>query len=332
MSIPVLLTRKKILAVAVFALLFLLPPVFQATGHEYLVSLFTRIIIYGLAAVSLDLILGYGGMVSLGHAAFFGIGAYVTAIFSYHSFQSSPVLNWPVQIPGSENCIVLMGLAFLVATFFGLVTGSICLRTRGMHFIMITLAFAQMFYYFFVSMEAYGGGDGLSLYGRNSLFGIDLGSDFFFYYLCLILLTIFSFLAHRLVQSRFGLVIKGCRENETRLESLGFAIYRHKLFCYGFAAGIAGIAGALMANQSEFVSPGLMHWTKSGEILVMVLLGGTGTIIGPILGAATLILMEETLAMYTEHWMIILGPFLILVVLFAKKGMYGLLTGQETKS
>ena len=319
--------RKSILISLVFVILYLLPPVVQISGHDYLISLFSRIIIYGLVAISLDLMLGYGGMVSLGHAAFFGIGAYVTAIFSFHSYDASHVLNWPFHLQGSNSIILLLVLSFLIAALFGLLTGAVSLRTRGMHFIMITLAFAQMFYYFFMSMDAYGGADGLILYGRNKLAGIDLGSDVSFYYVCLVLLTVFLFLSHRLVHSRFGLVLKGCRENETKLESLGFGVYLHKLFCYSLAAGIAGLAGSLMANQGEFVSPGLMHWTKSGEILVMVLLGGTGTLIGPLLGAATLTLMEETLAMYTEHWMIFLGPFLILVVLFARNGIYGLLAG-----
>ncbi len=305
----------------------LLPTLTKLLGQEYLLSLFSRILIYGLAAASLDLILGYGGMVSLGHAVFMGIGGYAVGILAFHSYESSPFISWPLLVGGTENALLAWSVAVLAAALFGLVTGAICLRTKGMHFIMITLAFAQMAYYFFVSLTTYGGSDGLSLYNRNKLPGLDLDDDVSFYYLCLGILIVFLLMAHRLMQSHFGRVISGCRQNEQRVLVLGFASYRYKLACYTFAAAAAGLAGALLVNQGEFVSPGLMHWTRSGEILVMVLLGGMGTLTGPVLGAATLLLMEDFLAMYTEHWMVILGPFLIVVVLFAKRGLYGLLIG-----
>jgi branched-chain amino acid transport system permease protein len=198
-----------------------------------------------------------------------------------------------------------------------------------MHFIMITLAFAQMLYYFFISLEAYGGDDGLSLLARNTFPGLDLGRDTHFYYLCLVFLFAFLFFAYRLVNSRFGMVIRGSRENDRRMKALGFPTYWYKLVCFMLAGAGAGLAGALIANQTEYISPGLMHWTRSGEILIMVLLGGMGTLFGPVLGAATLLLLEEILAIYTEHWMVYLGPFLILVVLFARRGIYGLFIGLE---
>ena len=307
----------------------LLPPVTQMLGQEYLLSLFSRILIYGLAAASLDLILGYGGMVSLGHAVFMGVGGYSVGIFAFHSYESFPVFTWPFVLNGTETALLAWPFAVLVAAVFGLITGAICLRTKGMHFIMITLAFAQMAYYFFVSLSKYGGSDGLSLYNRSTVPGLDLGSDVSFYYLCLAILIIFLVVAKRLVRSHFGRVISACCENEQRVQVLGFESYRYKLACYTFSAAAAGLAGVLLVNQSEFISPGLMHWTKSGELMVMVLLGGMGTLVGPVLGAATLLLMEDILAMYTEHWMIILGPFLIIVVLFAKRGLYGLLVGTE---
>ncbi len=318
--------RKTILNGIGLLFFLLLPPVTQIFGQEYLLSLFSRILIYGLAAASLDLILGYGGMVSLGHAVFMGVGGYSVGILAFHSYESSPILSWPFVLAGTENALLAWPFAVLVAGIFGLITGAICLRTKGMHFIMITLAFAQMAYYFFVSLTKFGGSDGLSLYNRNTLPGIDLGSDVLFYYLCLAVLVIFLIVAHRLAGSHFGRVVSACRENEQRVQVLGFASYRYKLACYTFSAAAAGLAGALLVNQSEFISPGIMHWTKSGELMVMVLLGGMGTLVGPVLGAATLLLMEDILAMYTEHWMIILGPFLIIVVLFAKRGLYGLLT------
>jgi branched-chain amino acid transport system permease protein len=188
-----------------------------------------------------------------------------------------------------------------------------------------------MLYYFFVSLEAYGGDDGISLFARNTLPVIDLTNDRHFYYLCLALLAAFLFFSNRLIHSRFGMVIRGCKENERRMKSLGFATFRYRLVCFVIAGAGAGLAGALIANQTEYVSPGLMHWTRSGEILVMVLLGGMGTLFGPVLGAAALLLMEELLSVFTEHWMLYLGPFLILVVLFAKHGIYGWLVGGNNK-
>jgi branched-chain amino acid transport system permease protein len=323
------LDRKTVFIGTGAALLLLLPLMAEMIGEPYLVSLFSRILIYALAAVSLDLILGYGGMVSLGHAAFFGTGAYVTGILAFHSFEGTPIVSWPFQIMGSESGLIVWPIAVLLSGLVAGIIGALSLRTSGMHFIMITLAFAQMLYYFFVSLEAYGGDDGLSLFSRNTFAGIDLGSDPHFYYLCLVLLGLFLFFAHRLVHSRFGMVIRGSRENDRRMKALGYPTYRYKLACFILAGAGAGLAGALIANQTEYVSPGLMHWTRSGEILIMVILGGMGTLFGPVLGAATLLLMEEILAIYTEHWLVYLGPFLIVVVLFARRGIYGILLDPE---
>jgi len=309
------------------AALVALPWLAGVADEPYLVTLFSRILIYALAAVSLDLMLGFGGMVSLGHAAFFGIGAYVVVILSAHAVEGTALLTWPLQLDGHQSALVVWPTAVLLAAAAAAVIGALSLRTSGMHFIMITLAFAQMLYYFFVSLEAYGGDDGLSLLSRNTAPGIDLGDERQFYYLCLAALAAFLFFSWRLVHSRFGMVIRGCRENERRMKSLGFATFRYRLVCFVIAGAGAGLAGALIANQTEYVSPGLMHWTRSGEILVMVLLGGMGTLFGPVLGAATLLLVEELLSIYTEHWMVFLGPFLILVVLFAKRGIYGVLAG-----
>lgn len=312
---------------AVFLLLF--PVGAVLSGEGYFISLFSRILIFALAAVSLDLLLGFGGMISLGHAAFVGIGAYVVGIFFYHSVEMEPLFNLPFLWAGSENGLVVLPLAVIISALFALIIGALSLRTKGMHFIMITLAFAQMLYYFFVSLEKYGGDDGLSLYSRSSLPLVDLGDDLQFYYFCLALLAGFLFLAHRLVGSRFGLVVRGGSDNERRLKALGINAYRYKLVCFVIAGAGAGLAGALLANQTEYVSPGLMHWTLSGELMVMVLLGGLGTLYGPVLGAAAFLLMEETLAMYTEHWMVYMGPFLLLVVIFAKRGIFGLIAGER---
>jgi branched-chain amino acid transport system permease protein len=319
------LTRRRAVHLGTLLFLLLLPPVALALDEPFYVSLASRILIYGLAAASLDLILGYGGMVSFGHAAFFGAGGYVVGILFVHGFEGSDVLG---LIPGSDNALMVWPLAVLVAGLLALVIGAVSLRTGGVYFIMITLAFAQMLYFFFVSLEAYGGDDGLSMYGRSRIPGIDLTADATFYYVCLALLLLFLGICHRLVGSRFGMVILGVRENERRMAALGFPTYRYKLACFSIAGAAAGLAGALIANQTEFVSPSLMHWTRSGEIMVMVILGGMGTLFGPVFGAAAFLMLEEVLSTWTEHWMIVLGPVLIFVVRFARRGIYGWLVGQ----
>jgi len=310
------MTRKAALIACGLATLLALPALAQLLGEPFLLSVASRILIYALAAVSLDLVVGYGAMVSLGHAAFFGVGAYVVAIAAHHGLTGEALVVWP--------------LAVLAAALAAGVIGSLSLRTSGVHFIMITLAFAQMLYFVFVSLEAYGGDDGLMLWTRNRLAGLDLGDDTLFYYVCLAALGGFVVLCDRIVGSRFGRVVRGRKQNERRMQALGFATYRYKLACFVIAGAGAGLAGALIANHTEFVSPALMHWTRSGEILVMVILGGMGTLLGPVLGAAVLLIMEEVLIAYTEHWMALLGPFLILVVLFARRGVWGLLAGRES--
>lgn len=325
--------KRKITAIALAGgFLILLPIAATLAGESYVISLFSRILIYAIAAVSLDLLLGYAGLISLGHAAYVGIGAYVVGIFFYHASEMEPLFTSPFLLQGSENGLLVFPLAVIVSAFFAFILGALCLRTKGMHFIMITLAFAQMIYYFFVSLEKYGGDDGLSLYSRSTLPGLDLGDDLHFYYLCLGLLFAFLFLAKQLVDSRFGLMVRAGSNNERRLSALGIHTKRYQLACFVIAGAGAGLAGGLLANQTEYVSPGFMHWTLSGELMVMVLLGGLGTLFGPVVGAAAFLLMEETLAMYTEHWMVYMGPFLVLVVIFAKRGLFGLIVGKDNSN
>ncbi len=314
------MTRKGWIALAVFATLALLPPLALAAGDKFLVSLGARVLIYALAAVSLDLILGFGGMVSFGHAAYLGIGGYVVGILAFHQMEgdwfgtSQALIAWPLAVAASA----LAALAF----------GALSLRTGGVHFIMITLAFAQMVFFLFVSLEYYGGDDGLMVPTRSSLPGLRLGDDVTFYYVCLALLAAFTLLCARIVNSRFGMVLRGARQNERRMASLGFPVYRYRLAAFVIAGAGAGLAGCLYVNHGSYASPDMMAWTKSGEIMVMVILGGMGTLIGPILGAATLLMLESQLSGLTEHWMAILGPFLLLVVLFARRGLHGLLMGR----
>ncbi|MGH6948969.1 MAG: branched-chain amino acid ABC transporter permease [Kiloniellales bacterium] len=323
--------RPDIAAVVAGALLLLaLPWLAEALDAGYFVGVMTRVLIFALAGVSLNLALGYGGLVSFGHAAFFGCGAYVVAILAYHA-GNEPLLAWPFEIEGTTAALVAWPLAFLVSGLLALAIGAISLRTSGLYFIMITLAFAQMIYFFFVSLEAYGGDDGLSLLRRSTAGPLRLGDDNQFYYLVLAILVAALLLMRRLVNSRFGMTLRGIRDNERRMRALGFPSYRYKLAAFTLSGALAGLAGALIANQTEFVSPAFLEWRYSGEILVMVVLGGMGTLLGPVVGAIAFLLLEEFLSQWTQHWMIVLGPLLLLVVLFARRGLWGLALGREAK-
>lgn len=328
MSAP--LRRKQIVNLGGLLVLLALPPVAFALGEPFLISVATRIVIAALAALSLDLILGFGGMASFGHAAFLGIGAYVVGILAHHDVESTLIPFLPGAWHGTTAALVQWPLAVLASALFALLTGALCLRTSGVYFIMITLAFAQMLYHFFVALPAYGGHDGINLWQRSAVAGLDLGEDWIFYYVCLFILLAVLAAFCRIVNSRFGMVLQGCKQNEARLAALGIATGRYKLAAYTAAGAIAGLAGALTANQTEFVGPSLMHWSRSGEILVMLILGGIGTLYGAVAGAATFLALEEILTSLTEHWMLFLGPILVFVVLFARRGIYGWLVGPES--
>ena len=279
-------------ALAVFAVLAVFPLVMQAMDSLFYVSFASRVLIYAIAATSLNLVLGYGGMVSFGHAAFFGAGAFVVGILAAEGVRSAWIA-WPAAIA--------------VATLAALVIGAMSLRTRGVYFIMITLAFAQMIYYVFVSLKTYGGDDGLSMPGRSSI-GIDLRNDLVWYYLVLGLLALVLYGMHRLIHSRFGRVIEAIRENEARAEAIGFPVYRYKLLCFVIAGAIGGLAGALIANQSNYVSPSLLHWIQSGTLMIMVILGGVGTLWGGVIGAAVLLGLEHLITDYRIGWLAAMAP------------------------
>ncbi|VUX46211.1 Branched-chain amino acid ABC transporter, permease protein [Candidatus Defluviicoccus seviourii] len=322
--------RKQVVNITGLLVLLALPAVALAVGEPFLIGVATRIVIAALAALSLDLILGYGGMVSFGHAAFLGIGAYVVGILAHHDIENTLIPFLPGTWHGTTAALVQWPLAVLASALFALVTGALCLRTSGVYFIMVTLAFAQMLYHFFVSLPAYGGHDGINLWQRSAVPGADLSDDWIFYYVCLFILLAVLAVLSRIVNSRFGMVLQGCKQNEARLAALGIATGRYKLAAYTLAGAIAGLAGALTANQTEFVGPSLMHWSRSGEILVMLILGGIGTLYGAVAGAATFLALEEILTSLTEHWMLFLGPILVFVVLFARRGIYGWLVGPES--
>jgi branched-chain amino acid transport system permease protein len=298
------------IALPALAALALLPLGLLAIDQPFYIVLASRILIFALAASSLNLLIGFGGMVSFGHAAFFGIGGYAVGILMVHGVDSGWIA-WPAAV--------------LASALAALPIGAISLRTRGVYFIMITLAFAQMLYYVFVSLKAYGGDDGLTLERRSDLgFGLDLKSDVVFYYVVLALFTATLVLIGRLVNARFGRVLQAIRENEARAEASGFPVYRYKLLCFVIAGGLAGLAGALIANQNGLASPTLLHWPQSGVLMIMVILGGVGFLYGGALGAAVFLLLEEVLSGYTIHWQVGVGIALLAVVLYAPNGLFSL--------
>ncbi len=321
------LSVRNVAVGAVLVFLALVPVYCHTTGNFFLLSLFSRIIILAMAAVSLNLIMGFGGMVSFGHAAYIGIGGYTVGILA-HEGVNSGLVQWP--------------LALALSALFALVIGALSLRTRGVYFIMITLAFAQMTYYIGVGLSRYGGDDGLTIY-RRSQFGslVNLNNKTLFYYLCFALLLGTVYVVWRLVNSRFGLVIQGSRSNDRRMRAIGFPTFRYRLACFVIAGTICGLAGILLANHTDFISPAMMHWTRSGDLIIMAVLGGMGTVVGPVLGAVAFLVLEEVLpivitsigrpflgsaaAHAAEYWQIVLGPLLLLVVLFARGGIDGML-------
>ena len=291
------------------AMLAALPPILGAFGLEFYVGVATRVLIFAIAASSLNLILGFGGLVSFGHAAFVGLGAYTVGILMDAGITAAWIA-WPA--------------AMLVAGLAAALIGAISLRTRGVYFIMITLAFAQMFYYLIVSLKAYGGEDGLPLAARSSLVGLNLANDASFYWVVLLLFAAALLGMQRLLNSPFGWLLQGAKENETRIGAVGGRVFELQWQAFVLAGAIAGLAGALLANLNGLVTPHIMHWSQSGQLMVMVIIGGAGSLWGGALGAATFLLLEELLAGYTLHWQLALGVLLLGVVLFAPRGLAGL--------
>ena len=300
---------QKPVSLLLLAALVALPWGLEATGQEFYIGFATRILVFGLAASSLNLVLGFGGMFSLGHAAFFGAGAYGAAL---------------LQGAGIGEALIAWPLIMAASGLLALVIGALSLRTRGVYFIMITLAFAQMIYYLFISARAWGGDDGLPLVGRMTLAGSSLAADSSLYYAALGALATAILLLGRLADARFGRVIQAIRENETRMEALGYPVFRYRLACFALGGALAGLAGALLANLTGLASPNLLQWTQSGTLLVMVIIGGVGYLYGGVVGAAILLVLEEVLAGFTLHWHIGLGLLLLAIVLFAPRGVAAL--------
>jgi branched-chain amino acid transport system permease protein len=312
--IAALRTPRGIVTAVVLILLAVLPLLTQAFDQRYLLSVGTRVVIWSIAAVSLNMILGYGGLVSFGHAAFFGIGGYAVGILAASGVQSGWV-QWPVAI----------GAAALWAALIGVLS----LRTRGVYFIMITLAFAQLVYYLGSGLDAYGGDDGLNI-SRSRFPGlIDLRDKASFYWLCLALLAATLWFCSRFAISRFGFVLRGAKSNDQRMSALGFPVFQYRLVALILSGAFGGLAGVLLANEGAYISPAMMSWVKSGDLIVIVVLGGMGTLFGPVYGAIAFFVLEESLKPlmdlvhkgWGEYWQIVFGPMLVLVALYAKGGI-----------
>ena len=293
------------------------PHFFDWIGQPFYLDLLSRALIIGIAAISLNLILGFGGMVSLGHAAYIGIGAYCVGIPSYYDYYN----GW-----------LHLGLALVVSAVFALITGAISLRTRGVYFIMITMAFSQMVYFTFLSLEEYGADDGLVIYSRSEFpewLSMDSSSALYYWIFAVLLLSLYF--THRLVHSRFGRVIVGARFNEQRMQALGFDTYRYRLACYVIAAMICSVAGVLLGNFTGFISPDMIGWARSGELIFMIIIGGTATLFGPLLGTIAFVVLEEFLSSITVYWHLIFGVMLVALVLYGKGGIHGWLSRFDRK-
>ena len=304
-----------------YALLLLVlacaPFIFEWANQPFYLDLLSRALILGIAAISLNLILGFGGMVSLGHAAYIGIGAYCVGIPSYYDFYN----GW-----------LHLALALSVSAGFALVTGAISLRTKGVYFIMITMAFSQMAYFVFLSLEEYGADDGLVIYSRSEFpewLSMDSSTGLYYWIFAVLLMALFF--TKRLLHSRFGRVIVGSRYNEQRMQALGFNTYRYRLVCYVIAAMICSVAGMLLGNFTSFISPDMMGWSRSGELIFMVIIGGVATLFGPLVGTIAFVLLEEFLSAITIYWHLIFGVLLVLLVLFGKGGIHGWLEMLDRK-
>ena len=298
-------------------ILALAPFILEWANQPFYLDLLSRALILGIAAISLNLILGFGGMISLGHAAYIGIGAYCVGIPSYYDYYN----GW-----------LHLALALSVSAIFALITGAISLRTKGVYFIMITMAFSQMGYFTFLSMEEYGADDGLVIYSRSEFpewMSMDGGASLYYWIFAVLLLSLFF--THRLVNARFGRVIVGSRFNEQRMRALGFNTYRYRLTCYVISAMMCSVAGMLFGNFAGFISPDIMGWARSGELIFMVIIGGVATFFGPLVGTIVFVLLEEILSAITVYWHLIFGVMLVALVLFGKGGIHGWLSSWDRK-
>ena len=320
-----ILNRENLINVILAALLLAAPFAANAFGQPFYITLATRIALLALAATGLYLALGLGGLICFGHAAFFGLGGYAAGILASHGFSGEPLL---FGFSGTNQMWIVWIVAVAVAGLVGLAIGAISLRTSGVYFIMITLAFAQMVYYFAISWPAYGGEDGLSMTVRNQFPGVMTMRPLNYFLICYMVLLVVIGLFALIRASRFGAALQSARQNEVRVATVGINPYRMRLTGFVISAMITGLAGALFADLNRFVSPSMLSWHMSGELIVLIILGGTGRLFGPLAGAALYVILEYTLGGFTERWQFFLGLILLGVVLFARGGLLGLLAGK----
>lgn len=323
------MNRETILNAVVFAALLLIPVAAHFGDEPYVITLATRIAVLALAGVGLNIALGLGGLISLGHAAFFGIGGYAMGILASHAQSYTPLMEAPFLINGTKSMLVIWVVAMLMSALAALVIGALSLRTSGAYFIMITLAFGQMLFFFAISWPAYGGEDGLSIYVRNSFPGLNTLIPFQFFAVCFGLLTLALIFSARLARSPFGMALSAARQSEARARAVGLTPYQLRLLAFVISGMITGLAGALFADLNRFVSPVMFSWHTSGEIMIFVILGGVGRLFAPVVGAAIYILLEHFLGGVSDYWQVFLGLLLLLVVLFARGGIIGLIAGRE---
>ena len=318
--------REWMVNLALVALLLAVPLAANAMGEPFIVTLATKVAIFALAGVGLNIALGYGGLVSFGHAAFFGIGGYAAGILASHAQNYEPLMTWPLALDGTQQMLIIWPVAIIASGLAALVIGVLSLRTSGVYFIMITLAFAQMVFYFAISWPAYGGEDGLPIYVRDRFPGLNTLDPLQFFAICFLWFLAAALFSAMLSRSRFGLALHGARQNAERVRSVGIDPYRLRLAAFVISGMITRLAGALYADLNRFVSPSMLSWQTSGEIMIFVILGGVGRHFGPLAGAALFILLEHNLGGVSEYWKFLLGLLLLLVVLFAQGGLIGVLT------
>ncbi len=323
------MNREALLNIVLFAILPITAMAAFALDEPFIITLATKAAILALAGVGLNIALGLGGLVSFGHAAFFGLGGYAMGILASHAQSYTPMMETPFLIEGTKSMLIIWGVAIIASALAALAIGALSLRTTGVYFIMITLAFGQMLYYFAISWPAYGGEDGLSIYIRNDFPGLNTLDPIQFFAIVFGVLAIVLFGAGRLAKAPFGLALSAARQNAERVETVGLAPFRLRLVAFVLSGAVTGLAGALFADLNRFVSPTMFSWQTSGEIMVFVILGGVGRLFGPVAGAALFILLEHTLGGLSEFWHVYLGLLLLLVVLFARGGLIGTIAGRE---
>lgn len=321
--------KENYLNAVVIALFILIPACAYFANEPFIITLMTRAAILALAALGLHIALGLGGLVSLGHAVFFGLGGYVMGILAYHAQSYVPLMEWPFVFEGTKSMPIIWLSTLFISSLAALLIGVLSLRTSGVYFIMITLAFGQMFFFFAISWPAYGGEDGLPIYLRNRFPGLNTLDPIQYFALCFVILCITLFLVERLTKSPFGLALNAARQVPERIEALGMSPQNLKLIAFVLSGAITGLAGALYADLNRFVSPSMFSWQLSGELMVFLIIGGVGRLFGPVIGAVVFVGLEHLVGGLSDFWHIYLGLLLLLIVLFGKGGLIGILSGQK---